>query len=172
MKDSQPLSAAKDRDCPRMDEILRCAQALIVSLPTAVSGSLFFALRSPGVYAWGGGPKHPFSFPVFPLQGTLCVQSPEERPLKGPKEKGKEFFCCPCDPAVNGWATERRKRACPASLWQPNDQGFVNRLQYRIWVPRADCPPVPRTSLASSRWQQLVETSAKYYTSILRNHAS
>ena len=84
-------------------------QALIISLPTAVSGSLFFALRSPGVYAWGGGPKHPFSFPVFPLQGTLCVQSPEERPLKGPKEKGKEFFCCPCDPAVNGWATERRK---------------------------------------------------------------
>jgi hypothetical protein len=99
--------------------------ALVVSLPTAVSGSLFFPLRSPGVYAWGGGPKQPFSFPAFPLQGTLCVQSPEERPLKGPKEKGKEFFCCPCDPAVNGWATERRKRACPASIWQPYDQSSM-----------------------------------------------
>ena len=122
-------------------------QALIISLPTAVSGSLFFALRSPGVYAWGGGPKHPFSFPVFPLQGTLCVQSPEERPLKGPKEKGKEFFCCPCDPAVNGWATKRRKRACPASIWQPYDQGLAASIVFscnwaRHWsrIPTDETP--------------------------------
>ena len=117
--------------------------ALIVSLPTAVSGSLFFPLRSPGVYAWGGGPKQPFSFPAFPLQGTLCVQSPEERPLKGPKEKGKEFFCCPCDPAVNGWATERRKRACPASIWQPYDQGPHDR--------HYPCPYPPNRSFYQRR---------------------
>ncbi len=27
---------------------------------------------------------------------------------------------------MNGWATERRKRACPASIWQPYDQGLAS----------------------------------------------
>jgi hypothetical protein len=60
------------------------------TLPTAVSGNLFSPLPRPSVYAWGSGTETTLLRPSFPHSGALRVQHPEEMPLKGPKEKGKE----------------------------------------------------------------------------------